>query len=211
MIINPYAFPSGGGGGGSPSLIASYGEYLGANGGTTTSGVDTTGSNLLVIGVAGWDFSDHTVSDNYSNTWTALSFVTSGYVSRIYYCANATVGSGHTFTVTRSGGYPVASIQAWSNMSSTPFDVENVTGGGGGGPPKNTGSVTPSQANSVAITALRSNGSGSVDSGFTITTSTLGAGMYGAIAYKIKTSASAENPQWTAAADMSCGIAVFKY
>jgi len=98
----------------------------------TTSAIDTTGATLLVVslttdiqaGIA--DF-----SDSKSNTWTALTDRTgTNTLNRIAYCANPTVGSGHTFSYgngfdTHYWGIAAAGFSGVT--TSTPFDQESGT------------------------------------------------------------------------------------
>lgn len=79
------------------------------NGATVTTGAQTTqatGSTLVVFGVGNHAV---TVTDSKSNTWTVPAggnqgFNTPNGQSVCAYCQNATGGTGHTFTVTQSGG-----------------------------------------------------------------------------------------------------------
>lgn len=189
----------------------------------TSSAIDTTGADLLVavtnhyIGGGG----SLTLSDSKGNTWTPLTLrsVGSGR-SRMYYAKNAIVGTGHTFTATGTGSFPVVAVQAFSGSDLTsPFDVENgvsdtsifLTSG-------QPGSVTPSLNNELIIAGqanLNSNGgASSIDSGFTKTDGVDRApnGLGVAIAYLIQTTATAANPTWSwpSAQSQALTIATFK-
>lgn len=72
----------------------------------TTSGITTTTGDLLVVAIT--CFGNHIgatpVTDSLSNTWTAAissTGTTKGW-GAIFYCANCTGGTGHTFTFTPS-------------------------------------------------------------------------------------------------------------
>src|SRR4030095_15898606 len=115
---------------------------------------DTPGANLLVVSVSHYVIgaSITGVSDNKGNTYTALTLRNNGTIGhRFYYAKNAAVGSGHTVTVTGSGGpVPLFVVQAFSGAETTaPFDVEN--GATTGGARLATGSVTPTQNNSIIV------------------------------------------------------------
>jgi hypothetical protein len=120
-----------------------------------TGAIDTTGANLLVVAISQYaGVETGIVSDNKGNTWAALTTQAMGSVlSRLYYTASPTVGSGHTFTL---GGtvYGTIAVQAWSGANTVPFNVENgaATAGGVGGVSLQPGSVTPSQNNSLVVT-----------------------------------------------------------
>ena len=75
----------------------------GASGGTTAA-VNTTGANFIVLVTA--QSGTTTVSDNKGNTYTPLTLytVSGGGSGQLYYCTPATVGAGHTFTISTSFG-----------------------------------------------------------------------------------------------------------
>lgn len=179
-----------------------------AGGPVTTGGVDTTGANLIVLGVVS-SSAPPTLSDNKGNTYTLLTQQSNGGAwSGIAYCAGPIVGTGHTFTI--NGGVPAIDVEWYSGAASSPFDVENGASGNATQP----GSVTPSQPNSLVVCVAGGSDTGAltIDSGFTITNQTpLAGGVHYslAMAYLIETSIVAQNPSWnttTSAAE----IAVFK-
>jgi hypothetical protein len=178
----------------------------------TTAAVDTSGANTLFAVVAA-DEADAvpTLSDSKGNTWVALTARNNpggGNISEqiTYYAKNATVGAGHTFTA-NSGGASVhtgISVSAFSGGDTTaPFDVENGnTGIGTGG--VSTGSITPSEANTLVIATLGfyfTPATISIDNGFTIGNqndfSAVENNHGTCIAYKIQGAAAAVNPAFT--------------
>lgn len=192
----------------------------------TTSGVDTTGANLLVIGLSSYQSATRpTISDNKGNTWTALTNYETSALERhtIFYAKNAIVGSGHTFTASGTACFPAICAMAFSGAdASNPFDVENgATHGIGGGTTIATGSVSPSLNNELVFTAQGGATTGSsmtIDSGFTLGSTQVnlnGATNFsGACAYLIQTTKGAVSPTWTRGAGssdyMSTAIATFK-
>lgn len=191
------------------------------SGGTTSSGINTTGADLITLGVAGYQAtSDPTVSDSKGNTYTPLTqkAVSSGATGRIYYCKNATVGTGHTFTASGTNTYAGVAVAAWSGSDLTaPFDQEN------GATSSSTttiqpGSVTPTTDGQLVVTLFTetSQRTGqSVDSPFTVSDgAALNPGNTWGIwmAYEIQTTATARNPTWTwvTAASNTAEIATFK-
>ncbi len=168
--------------------------------GTTSSAIDTTGANLLVMVVTYLTGGTLTVSDSKGNTWTGLTGVAASIneTTRIYYSINPTVGSGHTFTASGSSTFPGIAVAAFANAdTSSPFDVQNGAQG------KQAGSVTPSTNGQVLIAGLgqdNTNVPSAIDGGFTIQESLAGSGgnYFGTnLAYKFQSVAAASNPLWT--------------
>jgi hypothetical protein len=210
------------------SLIAHAGSNTPGTSGCSTSAIDTTGADLLVVCAS--QFSGSTpgaVSDSKGNTWTGLTAQsgaggTANAYARMFYVQGGTVGAGHTFTY--SGGFSSFAVLAFSGSAASPFDVENGAVDplfhGGFSP----GSVTPSQNGSLIVT-----GTGPVDGGttpyfvtgapFTVTdyvgfgfSSPDGQEGVGG-AYMFQTTAATVTPTWnwtTGALKSAAVIAVFK-
>ncbi len=184
----------------------------------TTSGVDTSGANLLVVVGTGTTSTEGTISDSKSNTWNALSASDGNDVRcRIWYAVNPTVGSAHTFTKGASGTFSSIMVLAFSGAdTSSPFDQQN----GNSGTSLSSlaaGSVTPSTDGQVVVTGLGFNAVSSitVPSGYTITDTNnySAANNYGgSAAYKIQTTATATNPSWSMSntCDAAARVATFK-
>jgi hypothetical protein len=189
----------------------------------TTGAIDTTGADTIFVAVS-WYIGaggGAVLTDSKSNTWHGLTTYNDGtnQNSRIYYAYNATVGSGHTFTVTGIASYPALAVSAHSGgLLTDPFDQEN-----GANPASGTsgqpGSVTPSENDEILVTMLgnqnTNSNSVSINSSYTlIDTIDRGANGIGvSLAYLIQTSASASNPTWSwggANDDTSLAIATFK-
>jgi len=192
----------------------------------TTSSINSTGANLLVVIVA--DFDPNTIgtlSDSKSNTWTARPScapggpTNAGRVTTYYATSSPTVGSGHTFSYSGTNTYPGIAVIALSGAAtSSPFDQEDCNGTtGGAATTTTTGSITPGANNEILVSGigLTLAGSASIDSSFTIPTQTAYAGNgYGiALAYKIQTTLGFENPTWTlpGSSDATANITTFKY
>lgn len=185
----------------------------------TTTGVDTTGANLLIVCVSFDTTSTQTISDSKSNTWTALTKTTSSSAGAVcYYSKNPTVGASHTFSNTGASNFSSIFMEAFSGAdTSSPFDQEN--GATNSSTTLQPGSVTPSQNNEVIVTFLGFNTAGtpiSIDGGFTQSDTAVdfssGNHYGGAMAYLIQTSATAANPTWTRTNTQtnSARIATFK-
>lgn len=208
-------------GGGGPALIASVGAQGSANS-TTTSAIDTTGANLIVICETWYKLATFpTLTDSKGNTWTQLTAQTGNSGKhRLFYCFNPTVGSGHTFSETGGGTgstYAALNVSAWSGIAASPFDGENGAFNDAASV-LSTGSVTPTQGNSLLISGCGNDSAAtlSIDSGYTITDTvsySSGNSFGQAMAYKIISSGAAQNPQWSASAavELQASIAAFKY
>ncbi len=186
------------------ALVANTGAGSTDASNVTTSSINTTGANLIVVGVAGYTLFSATVTDSKSNTWTALTARSGGVTrSRLWYCSNPTVGSGHTFTVSSGGATPALCVAAFSGAKATsPYEAESgatfVTTG-----PIQPGSITPAENGELLVASLSRavNELPTINGGFTITNHVayLASNHYGCdVAYLIQTSAAAANPTWTA-------------
>lgn len=170
---------------------------------TTTTAIDTSGANLIVVGVSHQTGTGPTITDSASNTWTALteSNIASGVGAKMYYCYAPTTSSSHTFT-DGSGGSATVGVLAVSGATSSPFDLE--TGATSTATTTvQTGSITPSLANELLVTMFGFNAAGtptSINSSFTKIGEVdfLSGNHYGgAMGYLVQTTAAAVNPTWT--------------
>lgn len=187
------------------ALVASVSAAPGINGGTTGS-IDTTGADLLIVVIAEFDGGTHTApSDSKGNTWLELTTQADrGAQSTVFYAVNPTVGSGHTFTYAEASTYPAISAMAFSGANtSSPFDVENGATAASGTSIQ-PGSVTPNEDDELLVSGVcadSGNDTGmGIDSSFLLELSDPyggGNNMGGYAAYKIQTTAGAENPTWS--------------
>lgn len=183
----------------------------------TTAAIDTTGASLLVAMVHGHG-GTFSISDSKSNTWTlAQSISVSGARSNLYYVANPTVGSGHTFTGGSSVGTSSLYAAAFSGVStSSPIDI-NDSNSDFGVTSLNLGSThTPSQNNEVILSCLLATAGTliGVDSGLALIDSMNGSGSNnygGGWAYIVQTTAGGVDPtwSWTVATNASTTLASF--
>ncbi len=173
----------------------------------TSSAIDTSGASLLVLGCHDFDTAALSViTDSKSNTWVPrTSYLNTGLerITLFYAQGSITVGSGHTFTATRTLAYPSIYAASFSGVHATPYDTENGAASlsAAGFAP---GSITPSEDNCLIISAVVTGSAGTaapytVGSGMTLLDE-LGAnsgGWGGGMAYKIQTSTAAINPTWS--------------
>jgi hypothetical protein len=179
---------------------------------TTSPGIDTTNANFIALAITENLDPGCTIADNKGNTYViwvnALSTVES--VLRIYRVNSDTpaVGVGHTWTV--GGGScvaPAVAIQAWSGATAAAIDqsssnaLTNVM-------TLKAGSISPTTPDNVVMSALGHfiTGTQAIDSGFTISDQVafVPGSSYGlAFAYKIQTTATPADPQWTLASTTS--------
>jgi hypothetical protein len=201
------------------ALVAHAGAGSSDSNNVTTSSVNTTGANLLVAVVCSYSGSP-TLSDSKGNTWTGLTVYNpsndTSLKLQLYYCASATVGSGHTFTLSSSGKSPSICVAAFSGADAAPLDQQAGFTGSNASSTVQPGSVTPSTDNQLLVTGISgySSAVSSIDSSFTITDTVAytGTDIVGALAYKIQTAKGAENPTWTVVGSnvQTAAIATFK-
>lgn len=197
------------------SYIAS--DIAGDTNSPTTSAIDSTGGDLLVLAWAqdNANTTRATPSDSKSNTYVGMTQKNfSASAASMFYVASPTVGSGHTASYTQSGAYPTIALLAFSGAHATPLDQESTNSGSGTS--LQPGSITPTEDNCLIVCILAHEGatSISIDSGFTIVESLpfLGPAEGLAVAYKIQTTAAAVNPTWSWSGSTNAGscIASFK-
>lgn len=219
MMILGHAVPVG-------PLIA-HTTIAGAAQGGTSPVIDTTGATFLVINVGNFFAGGAvTVSDSKSNTWTALTPSGAGSTeaqSTLYYAANPTVGSGHTFSATSvTNSFISASIAAFNGVRTTsPFDpgIENHATGTATSA-KATGSITPS-VNGCLLIAGASNSTGqsntlSIDLGFSQPDPYVryqsGINESSGLAWFVQPTAAAINPTWTWSGNVgSIGVTIASF
>src|SRR5262252_36271 len=203
------------------ALVATASAAPGSGGGTTAA-IDTTGADLLVLGV-GWYAAGGTLAtptDSKGNTWIALTAHGPGQFAthRFWYAKNAIVGAGHTFTATGAGTFANLIVHAFSGSHLTaPFDVESGASSSGGVATLASGSVTPTQNGSVVVTGYAcltnpGNSAETVTPTMTQTavgTSATGRSLTGVL---IQTTAAVINPtwSWSASNGVAVSTAVFK-
>ncbi len=179
--------------------------------GATTSAIDTTGANLIVLVVSYYGTAP-TVSDSKGNTWTARTAYTRSVATvREYYCQGGTVGSGHTFTVSGASSFSSVGALSFSGADAAPYDTENG-GGNSGSATTQPGSITPSVNDCLIVSATgwNSDGSISINASFTglLQLAPGNAQNFGTgIAYLIQTTAAAVNPTITNTASSSQYVA----
>lgn len=179
-------------------------RFTSASSGCTTAGVDTTGSSLIVLGTCrasgGTGF---TVSDNKSNTWTAMTTSGTDPLGRMYYCINPTVGTGHTWTLSGTNCYANIFVAAFSYDATPAFDQEAVHFGTAGSTSDQPGSLTAAANNALLVTLVAGEAittAYTIDSSFSITNQqlmVLNQCYAGGLAYLVQPTASATNPTWT--------------
>lgn len=183
------------------TFIGNVSANAGGSGNATTGALDTTGANLIVIGLGYWvGATSPSVSDSKGNAWTPLTAEAGGgggAVIRLFYCLNPTVGAGHTFSSTGTNLYAGINVLAFSGGLA--YDQEGA--GGNGASPIQPGSITPTNDNELILTALTYNAitvSPTIDGGYTNYYGAPGGGAVGvSFAYLIQTAKAATNPTWT--------------
>lgn len=212
FIVDPHIL-FGAGGGGGPSPFAPIASAKQITTGNPTPAIDTTGATLLVAYLVGSGAA--TLVDSKGNTWLlAGSTSMNGSQGHLYYAIGSlNVGSGHT-AQPDSGSVTAIVFAAFGGPTAPVFD--QFLGTANGSSPLNTGSLTPSEDGCLVIAGANCDPSGSysIDDGFTILQSNAGAGgtaYSNSMAYKVQTTAAAENPEWTTGSTTNRAvIAAFK-
>jgi hypothetical protein len=191
-----------------PALVAEVGAGAASGGdGFTTGSINTTGANLIVAVKVWYGATEPALSDSNTNSYTAAGAAQSDLPGdrkvRHYYVYGGTVGSGHTFTLGGTAHYGSLAVMAFSGMASSPVDQNN-------GDEETSwttlpsGSITPTQANTVSVTGLMyDSGSGAVTepTGYTAgpeVAVSSGAHVGVSAAWKILSATTTINPDWTA-------------
>lgn len=184
---------------------------------TPTTGVDTTGADLIVICQI-----QHSITtagaaptDSKSNTWTQLFFqpsVSSRDAMQAWYSHNPTVGSGHTFTCTVPA-FGQFSVIAFSGSGSGSIVDQTNTGNFAGDNVTTTEqqpSITTTQAGDLVVAywgvddgvgGVAGRTPGTVNQSFTILDSAdvqVGARYGMIVSYFFQGAAATVNPTWTA-------------
>lgn len=170
----------------------------------TTSAIDTTGADLLVVYTQTGPSLGASFSDSKSNTWTTLTPHNAATILTPLYCfPGASVGSGHTFhTTTGTSGCGIY-VQAWAGSDGATAPIENgVNYSGSSDTSRQPGSITPPVDDEMIICGLVANtGTTPLMSGFTVSDSSdynVGTGVNCAgMSYFEQVTAAAINPTWT--------------
>lgn len=204
-------------------LIASTGQVLGPDGGTTTTGIDTAGANLIVVQVS-QQAGVASITDNKGNTgWTASTRYsgTGATETFFYYFVSPAVGSGHTFTLSGSGQYSCINVLAFSGVdTASPVDAQSgdTSVGANSSTPS---SITPAVANELFVSGCNAQPGATAPTitgtGWAIPSGLAQAGgsgnnYAGGAAYKISTGSGAESPTWNFSITQPCsaGMIAFK-
>lgn len=183
----------------------------------TTTNINTTNAKLIVVACGSYTPGGiPTLSDSQGNTWTLdNSYADSQDLLRFFYCINPSISVSHNFTYAGTGCFPCLSVLVIGGDDAA-HDAGADNGNSSTDATVQTGPVTPSVDNSIAITGVVINSSGavfSVDSPFTIRTSANGDASNGnsiGVATDIQTTATTRNPTWTNGFDAVASITVFK-
>lgn len=191
----------------------------------TSSGINTTGSNAIVIVVV--DFASvalGTLTDSKSNSWSLAKSQTPGGANArvsLFYSNLSSSGSGHTFTYTTSGtSFPSLYIMTLSTLLSgggvgtLTVDQTNGANTGSGVTSIQPGSITPTKNGELLISGLAAfptTGVTSINSGFTIMASNSSVNSQrigGGLAYLFQTTAASVNPTWVLTGSPSTSSAI---
>jgi hypothetical protein len=169
----------------------------------TTSALDCTGADLIVIAVQG-NNGAYTVHDSQNNTYTLIdSHTDSSNVKSVFYCQSPSTSNAQTFNIVESFIFAAIFVQVFSGSSASPLDA-HTQGSGFFSATCQPGSITPSENNELLIcfgTVYSSTGANfvSIGGGFSTTNQNpnTGSALTGGLAYLIQTTATASNPTLT--------------
>lgn len=205
--------------------LLTHTQASGSSAAVITAPIDTTGADLLIAVIHGNFQSGSTdpfmYTDTYGNTanWVYLTQYkspgTNGTLTRILYCLSPAVGTGHVFEVHGSDSYPTVDILAYSGVGVTPFDGDVGNSNASSVSSIQPGSLTPSQAGDLLISAATWSVAGTYTSDIgTIIDQTTGGGtsMPGVVVAYVQGGAAAFNPTISASASgiVSIATAAFK-
>lgn len=204
--------------------VFAYDEALGIDGGTSGT-FDSTGADTLFLVFGTIDADANTISDSKGNNWTLVRDHNGGFDLKCYLYRSdtpATVGSGHTITVSNTGAKIAIAVEGMAGGATSSIDDQENSNGALFSQTLQPGSITPSEDNTVVITGIMASDNDreptSINGGFTVAASSASTGenlsINIGIAYLIQTTAAAANPTWTlangAAVHENAVIASFK-
>lgn len=172
----------------------------------STTAVDTSGADLLVLVAGSYSVTPGTITDTYENTWTSAtaSDASSGARSRIWYCIRPLTGPSHQFGLSGTSIYGGVAALAFSSggVGESAFDVENGAVAGSAGTTISTGSITPSANNALLVFGTSADTTNIANAASVGTLLDAVAGIVdtafgNASAYEIQTTATARNQQFT--------------
>ena len=202
-----------------PSLVSNASSYVNH---PTTSGINTTGATLLIVGESCFSISPcNAPTDSNNNTWHSLTQRAgmSGGTEQMWYAYDKngsalSVGNNHTFTGDTNVYGMIVEAFSGTKTTADPLDSQNgssITSAVSGQP----GNITPSENNELLVTYMGAGGSASqtyqINQSFNITNQVgfTGSVTYGqGMAYLVETSAATQNPTWNWTSSMAAGITI---
>jgi hypothetical protein len=170
----------------------------------TTSPIDTTGANFLIVSVFTFGTASRTVSDSYGNLWQALATGSGGdFFAQLFYSYAPTVGPGHTFTAAASGNDVSIAVAAFSGLNNTSsvYEAGSLVNSAYGDLSQ-AGDITPESAgdliiNGVGWFAIPEESVVSINEGFVaLDTNIFDSYSSTNIAYLITSNTDTVNPTW---------------
>jgi hypothetical protein len=209
-----------------PAQCQTLVAHISANGTNTftTSAINCTGANFIVLSFSGIIPNYATYSDSSSNSYTSLTkylggVQTNGYNYQVisYTASVATVSSSQTFTATGTGIGGTLTVSCWSGMATSSVFQTGTDSGSNNTSASLTsiqpGNITPSGP-TLVITGLSwaTATAASINDSFTITDQMYNISSYdGAMAYLVQASGSAIDPTWSFSSTFAATcIAAFK-
>lgn len=184
------------------------------NGKQTTAAVDTTGADLLLVGVNSPVGHNFATDSKGSGTWDNQAYVRNvvgAFEARInYLLAPSPVGAGHTFSTSPTIFYEGVSVASFSGVAALDQAQADKWDTNSTIHPTSVAAVTPTVDGCVVITCvalLDDPGTLTPPAGFTLIDGVFPTAWGLAWAYQIQTTAAAVTPEWTSTNSIrSCGI-----
>lgn len=197
----------------------SAGANNGATSTVTTSGINTTSANFVVVALSWYGSTAPTLSDSQTLSWTHLTKASYSVTrnARISYATVTSSNASHTFTAGQAGSYPSIAVYALSGVdTASAADQLSNNNGGAAITSIQPGSITPSVDGCFVITGISGitsdpTVSSPFDTNLVKVNYVASQHLMLGVSYEIQTSATARNPTWTTASDsLAATIASFK-
>lgn len=182
--------------------LVSRGIKMGGVGATVVAdAINATGANLLLAFVASYQAASQTITDSAGNVYIGLTerlFLTTDRRARLFYCLNPTVSSNLVITST-GGGFASIAVAAFSGVK-TSGALDQEIGGGITNVGFFPGLITPPQDGCLFVAGICTSSEPvnmAISLGYDLQWLPGGSGMGIGFAYKIQTTAAAQNPSFT--------------
>lgn len=146
-------------GGLGPWTIISSASAAARSGTVTTGAINTTGADLIIVGINSFEAAVTPISDSAGNTWVnVISDISTDPAVGVYlyYCENPTTSASHTFSTSNDNGFGALSVVAVSGSAApgTVYDTSNFfiqPNANAGTTTEQPGSISPASNNELLV------------------------------------------------------------